>query len=487
MAFNIPNMLSRSQKKIQNNLGVIAGDTASNVKKHRRDDLDVLNQYFDNTQYNGLSDWEMAKDSKDQYIPIRKRKPRVIVPLSKMLACRVASKLIGHSVFPKMLIEEDPDATLFFSSVIKSSEIKSKIIDPAKAMLVTGSVFMRFFLNGPKLELEWYNSNNCYPEFDDQGELERVRVQYVFTDREDIDEHGRPKEKWFRLDVSKTSDTLYDNPEFKDNAEPVFKPVNTVEHNLGFVQGEWFRTTIKRNEPDGYSLLEDILPLVDELSYSRSQTSTTISYNQDPQVWFKGMDEEEINTLIRSSTKSWNLGRNGEVGALETNLNATQVAEEDRDKVRLLIQDVVRVIMLDPEKVVGHAQSAKAMEVLHGPMIELIDELRPVFQKNLVKMVQKMSLVMLFQASRNIPTPIQIPPGYTPSSFDLVVNWPKVFPMTMQDLLQKVQVVTSATSANVISRETGTRYLAEDFGVENVEEEIQKIADQPVINPFGAF
>ena len=131
--------------------------------------------------------------------------------------------------------------------------------------------------------------------------------------------------------------------------------------------------------------------------------------------------------------------------------------------------------------------SAKAMEVLHGPMIELIDELRPVFQKNLVKMVQKMSLVMLFQASRNIPTPIQIPPGYTPSSFDLVVNWPKVFPMTMQDLLQKVQVVTSATSANVISRETGTRYLAEDFGVENVEEEIQKIADQPVINPFGAF
>lgn len=487
MAFSIPAVLSRVQKKVQNNLGVISADGgAGSVTKHRRNDLEVVDSYYDNRQYDGLSPWHNAKDADDRYVPIRERKPSVIVPMGKVLCSRVASKLIGESVFPNMKIEDDPDSTEFFQAVIKSSNLKSRIIDPFKKLIANGSVFMRFFMQSGRMNIEWYNSNNCYPEFDDQGDLSFMKVQYVFTDREDVDENGRPKEKWFRLDVGKLSDTLYDNPLFKDNAEPVFLPVNTVEHGLGFVQGEWFRTAVQRNEPDGHSLLADIMPLIDELSYSRSQTSGAISYNQDPQTWFKGMDEEDISNLIKSSTKSWNLGRNGEVGNLETDLSSVQVAAEEREQIKLLVQDVVRVIMLDPEKAVAHAQSGRAMEVLHGPMVELIDELRPVVEETLVKFIQKMSLVTLVVA-RSGQSQINIPPGFVPSSFELTVNWPKVFPMTMLDLQQKVQVVSAATGANVISRETGTAYLAKDFGIEDVEEEKRKIAAQPVLNPFGAF
>jgi len=32
-----------------------------------------------------------------------------------------------------------------------------------------------------------------------------------------------------------------------------------------------------------------------------------------------------------------------------------------------------------------------------------------------------------------------------------------------------------------------TKWLAKDFGVEDIEEEVRKVNDQPVINPFGGF
>lgn len=57
----------------------------------------------------------------------------------------------------------------------------------------------------------------------------------------------------------------------------------------------------------------------------------------------------------------------------------------------------------------------------------------------------------------------------------------------MQDLQQKVAVAVAAAGGSLISREAMTRWLAEDFNIENIEEEIAKIAAQPVLNPFGSF
>ena len=191
--------------------------------------------------------------------------------------------------------------------------------------------------------------------------------------------------------------------------------------------------------------------------------------------------------MIRSATKAWDLGREGEANFLEAGMSGVDAAGEFRDKVRQNVQELARVVMLDPEKIVGSAQSAKAMEVLHGPMVELIEELRPRMEKSLTNLTLKMGIANLMQAQRGAPVPVQIPPGYKPTSLNVVVQWPPIFAPTMQDLRDKVGVAVQVASGNIISRETMTRWLAKDFDVENIEEEIQKIADQPVINPFGAF
>ena len=98
-----------------------------------------------------------------------------------------------------------------------------------------------------------------------------------------------------------------------------------------------------------------------------------------------------------------------------------------------------------------------------------------------------MTLTNLIQNERGAPVPVTIPPGFKPKSLNVTTSWPPIFPPTMQDLQQKVQVAVSAAGGNLISRETMTRWLAKDFDIEDIEAEVKKIADQPILNPFGAF
>jgi hypothetical protein len=346
---------------------------------------------------------------------------------------------------------------------------------------------VRFFLSGGQIKVEHYLSKYCYPEFNDQGDLESIAIKYVYEDKADKDANGNPKQKWFKMDLSTIDEVLYDNPEYKQDQEPVFTEVSRVEHGMGFVQGEWFRTMEQKNSPDGPALIDGSLQFIDEMNYSLSQSSQAIGYNQDPQLILRKMDEEELSTMIRSSTKAWNLGREGEAEFLESNLSGVERASEMRDKVRVALQDVCRVVLLDPEKVVGSAQSAKAMEVLHGPMVELINELRPMIEDRIKNLLTKMVVACLLANKMGMDIPINIPPGFVPQSLDLELSWPPVFQQTVQDLRDKVTMVLSATNASLISRETGTRFLAKDFNVEDIEAEIAKVAAQPVLNPFGAF
>lgn len=483
------NFRSRSKTRVSKNLGLISlGDKEANIYRDKK--LHLYDTYYENTQYDSLPPWDQTADAYGQHISVRKRKPRLRHPFAKSLSQRLAAKLVGASVFPSFIVTDSPDDTEFIKAVIRESNLKAHIIEPVRRMLSGGSCFMRFYLSGGSLKTEWYAAKFCYPEFQDNGELESIEIKYVYDDFEDLDSNEKPKKKWYKLELNTVSEILYDNPEFHENKEPEFQVVDSVEHGMGFVQGEWLRTIddngVKKN-PDGYGLTCDLMDFIDELNYSLSQSSQAVGYNQDPQLTIKNMDEEEMANLIRSATKSWNLGRNGEAGFLESNLAGVERAMDLRDKVRLNIQDISRIVLLDPEKIVGSAQSAKAMEVLHGPLKDLIDELRIPMEKILKNITLKMSLMILVASKQGIDVPLMLPPGYKPASLDLVVEWPPIFQQTMEDLQKKVQVASSATSASIISRETALKWLAKDFNIENVEEEIAKVAAQPVINPFGGF
>ena len=71
-----------------------------------------------------------------------------------------------------------------------------------------------------------------------------------------------------------------------------------------------------------------------------------------------------------------------------------------------------------------------------------------------------------------------IPQGYLPKTMDLEFKWPPVFAETNQDLQARVGVAQSASQANLISRVTATKYIADIFNIEDPEEEAFNVDNQ---------
>ncbi len=479
--------ISRLKRYANNNLGVIMTNDMSNARIFRKDILDVYDSYYENTQYDEKQDWEQATKS-EQYTPIRDRKPRIIYNVAKLLANKVTAKICGQKTFPKVLVEDDPDDTAFYNTVMKAASLRKNLLEPMKHALISGSVFVRYYLVNGMLEMEWANSKYCYPKFDAVGELEEIEIKYVFEDWEDLKPNGDPKMKWYRLVLTKTSDTLSDNPEYISGAKPTFTDVEVNEHNLGWVQGEWIATAKNKFDPDGPSIIGDILGFIDDMNYSLSQSSQAVGYNQEPQLAVKGIDEEELDTLIRSSQKAWNLGREGEAEFVESGLDGVKQATESRGDNRNRMLEVCRMVILDPEKIAGSAQSGKAMELLNEPLVELIDELRTIFEPKFKNLILKMSLTCLVLNEQGQQTMIETPKGFVPGSTDLMFQWPSIFPPTLDDIAKMTTAANTAATANLISRETLTRWLAPVFNIEDIDEELKKIETQPPPpNPFGSF
>lgn len=484
---------SRSAARARNTLGIIQLDRGpKNV--YRSEYLATLDAYYDSEQYDHLGPWDMQEDNAGDHIPVRKRKPRIVLAIAKMLAERVTAKLIGKSVFPTFQIEDSPDDQEFLRVLMEVTHFRSHMVEPFRRMLATGSCFVRFHITSGNVKIRWYSSKYCYPVFDPAGNLESIVIKYVYTDKNDLDSHGNPKRKWYKLELTTAADILYDNPEYEENVEPEFNVVEKADHNLGFVQGEWmapYNDCGESTSPDGYGFTSDIMDFIDELCYNFSQSSQAVGYNQDPQLALTGMDETEIATLIRSSAKSWNFGRQGKGEFLESNLTGVERAESLRNNIRQNIQDITRILLLDPEKIVGSAQSAKAMEVLYGPLKDMIDELREPSEKILKSLITKIAIAVLIVNERGEEIPVAIPVGYEPKSLDSKLKWPPIFQQTMEDLQKKVGVAASAKNGRLIAPATATKFIAEDFGIEDVEAELKAIdaamAAEAALNPFGGF
>lgn len=481
-------LATRTQLAVANNLGRILSSIHESTQKYRNRELELYDSYYECRQYAGLMPWDNSTAADGGYVPVKQRAPRINIAFAKLLVSRLGSKLIGRRTFPEFKIAEDPDTEEYLRVVIQSSGLRAMLAEPIRRELSSGSVLIRFAIVNGKWKVEHYLAKWCYPVFDANKELEEVTIKYIFDDEKDRDKDGVPKKKWFRMDLGKFRDILYDNPEYKKgDVDPVFTPVAMAEHNLGFVQAEFMRTADMPNKTDGPSLIADILEFIDELNYSFSQSSQAIQYNQDPQLVLTGIEEEELAELIRSAMKAWTLGKEGKAEFLEAGMTGVEAADKLRTSMRLNIQDIARVILLDPEKVLGHAQSGKAMEVLHGPMVELIEELRPQLEKHLTNLVLKMAITNLMFAEQGALVPVGIPDGFKIKSLGVLVAWPEIFPPTMEDIQKKISIAIQAANASIISRKSMTKWVAKDFGIENIEEELAEIASQPVINPFGGF
>lgn len=479
----------RSQSKAKNRIGYISEGIAK-PQIYRKDSLNMVDKYYNSKQYDHLPSWQEHKDG--NIANSREVQPKMVYPFLRTLSDRLGAKLLGQNVFPDVSVEDDPEFEYFIGLVEREINLKAKLHACLKKLPLMGSWFIRTKVVDGVPDIESYESKFTYPDFGPSGELRSVTIKYIFEDEDDLDQHGKPVFKWHKIDLTENVDTTYDNPLYDKNVEPEFKVVSQEEHNLGFVQGEWFKTGIKKNTVDGSPIIgEEIFSFIDEFNYNLSKTAEAVEYGTDPQLFFKGMDENEVDDFVKSTAEAWLLGRENETGFLETSGAGAERADAFRDKsIYKYITDISRIVILDPEKIVGSAQSAKAMEVLHGPLLDLVNELRPFYEAGIKGVYRKMLATIIKLNMEGYELAFVMPPQYQPLSFDLTFSWPAVFPLTTQDQQQIISNAVQLANANILSRETALKWLIAqlpDIPVEDMEQEIQKINTQQQFNTFGGF
>ena len=485
---------SRSEKRAANVLGVVQDGYGIKKLNYRSNVLKTIDMYLNGSQYDGLQEWDDSNcTDPDNYTKLSDRKPKIIFPFAKVFQDRLSSKLAGKSTFPKFKIEEDPETDYFINQVlIPGTFFKAKMLSLSKDFALKTSAFCRFkFVNGA-LDIQKYNTNYCYPEFDGSGNLTYVKIQYVYDTSEKDPSTGKMIKRWFKLELTQQSDILYDNPIYNESsgAEPEFKVVEKVDHEFGFVQGEWFRFGENNHNPDGEDdpIIYQMTEFIDAINYNLSLSDQATNYSTEPQLVISGMDSEEADKLIKSASKTWLLGREGKAEFIELSGAGAENAKNQREDYLKMFQHIARIVLLDPEKMSASAQSGKAMEVMHGPMVELINEMRPWFEKSMIKLIQKIITSIVILGQNAIETDFIVPDGWVPVSLNIKTIWPPIFELTTQDKQQIVSLGIQVAGANIVSRDTILRWIQSqgvDFGVEDFELEQQKVNTQQQFNSFG--
>ena len=476
---------SRTKERVRNRLGTIlkgGSEFGSSEKMQyflfRRPELHILDDYLHNRQYNHLEKWvENCNESDD-----RSTQPKVIFPYP-----RIATGLLDG------LLTSENSRLMFSFEDQKKQQIMKKVVDDVKlwpyfshlipSLLCNGSAFLKIFsVSGRKIIIKLYNSKSCWPVFDADGELESVVIRYVF-DSGKINEKGEKIYLWSQQSLSKNTDVLYDNPEFSPSLTepPKFTVVQKIDHNLGFVQGVWLTTTIFDNPsiPDGESFIEDSLDFMDSLNYRLSKEDSTLFYNLRPLLLGYGVDDEDVKDKVAENTdtgfKMYTTNRPPDKATLqflESAMTGLQLSEQYHIRMMQMIQWILRTVLLDPEKLATHSQSAKAMEALHKPVIQYIKKIRPQIKQGVC---DALYLIEKLSNSKNVKVSNKLPEGITDESEK---EWGTIFEDTPVDISQRVGYSSTAVTSKIISRRTATKHLAPTFGVTDPEEEIEQIENE---------
>lgn len=373
--------------------------------------------------------------------------------------------------------------------------------------------------------VEYPQAEHCWPTFikGSVGKVESLIWCYRFNKL--IEERGELVERphFFRRDITATEFIVYDDALIESG-----KPIRWVRdeeqskvHGLGFCPVVWTRNLCDSfaGSMDGESIFADHLEEFDDLNLALSQRKRGINYWGSPQPWETGVSDGEgpaANARTAGTQRKrkddggysapsgggeparaisvdeiWQYGSpEARVGLLETTGKSFEAATNHVTDVRGRILEAVNVVMHDPAAVTGKGElSGKALAILYAPLLGLVDELRDCWWPHGLRAVLEMALRMIavLVPAKTIFLPrvgevaqilqrfrVQVegrelwhPPPLTPI-------WGRYFSPSEAEVKASVEAATAAVDGGFVTKKTGAAYVADDFGVRDVEAEVEE-------------
>lgn len=495
--------------------------------------INRLEAFYNGQQYEGRpSFW-------NNDFPLRERAPVVQVGFTRAAINRLSTLVFGDRSFPRVAVDKrvrratltdgERDALQalvddVLSSLVASHLMRQVIVEGLKcssACIVVGLV------NGlPCVEL--IPSKWCTPTLRRDGSVECVVVQYKHPRADD------PKKwEWYRREITQTEDRVYACVPVEEGRVPEWSGVAFVSTPLEFCPVRWVRNlrpaTAATSDIDGTALIEGLEDEIEALDLELSQLYRNALYNGDPQMVKIGADGQPqgdgrqagpaptldkpgpfswansvipqsmrgwsgigSDTLKKSPVKVWNLPAGGDAKLVESTGAGADIIDGAIEQLRRVLCDATGVVLVDPHTLGNGDISARALSLMHAPMLDVADNLRVEYGAVLVGIVNDVLRLLTTQAA--IAGGINLP-SYDAAAATLArlygvdganarvwigaslsLAWGAYFDPSSSDRQAAVDTAMRANGGRpVLSQRSAVQSVAPMFGVRDVDAELAAI------------
>ena len=500
--------------------GVKLVDVCNTERFH---ELDRMESYFrakqdDHKRY----DWDGYIDGFAEapikpgwYVPYKLRRPLAQYHAARVIVKRLTGMVFGVNQFPIVRCEPDPDTEDAIKEILRIASIPTRFIEGRDLGGATRSVGFSFAFIDGKPRVSVHNAKNItvlswIDEFDHVPDA--VLEAYAYP-KQVLDPKTKKfiEKTYYRVRYwDRNVEILWDPIPHEVAETPgwILSPRKVVRHDFGFTPFVWIQNLPDSCDVDGEGDYEGLECNFNEMNQVLSGVVKGTKVNVDPTLVVK-MDPASNDGNIRKGSDNAIFSPGG-AEYLEISGQSVKAGSDTFREMKNNTLETASVVIADPEKLAGAAQSARALEILYAPMLVQVDKLRDQYGKGLVRL-----LIGILRAARALEARpgvsmtqpdgtevvvkvgvLLLPPKiektlaedgtetlrFVPrtlgQSEEITLNWNPSFPPTWADV---AQATTAATMANgqkpVISQRTAVQALQRLWGVTSVDTEIKQIEE----------
>ena len=443
--------------------------------------LEVLQAVRDGKIYDRLPyEFHDEQNGSGEYVPLRQRKPSVRYGLCKIVVRDVASLLFGERRFPA--IESPNQATQDTMAAMCDQNQLNRIMVGAALKGSIGSVAVRLRILRGRVFWDCLETAHLTPEWEPEAPDTLLSVTERYKVRGDgLAERGYSIATdelrtmfWFQR-VWDQQDEVWFFPwkvmRQPNDRGPVRDAQRSVHHGLGFVPMVWITNLPGGDQVDGGCTFEPAIETSLEIDYQLSQAGRGLKYQSDPVLMIREPAMSDERQMVRSASNALIVSEKGDAKMLEIGGTAAAAVV---DYVRALREMALESISGNRSNAdrISAAQSGRAMELLHQPLVWLADTLRPAYgESGLLRMAH-----MVAQASAVMPLIIKGETVRDIDASDLSLRWGPWFTATHSDKQMLATTLATLRTAGLISRERGVEVADEITEAPDAQAELALIA-----------
>ncbi|OYV74688.1 MAG: hypothetical protein B7Z74_01860, partial [Deltaproteobacteria bacterium 21-66-5] len=414
-----------------------------------------------------------------EYIPVADRAPCVRYNLCRMVVEDAVSLLFGDGHFPGVQIDDEATRDAL-SDLIAETRLAETMQDAAVRGSI-GSVAIRLIVLRQRVFFDVFDTLYLTPEYDPEepDRLIRIVERYKVKGRDlaakgyVIPEDALATDHWFRREWDINNERWFVPQTVADAAAgkpPRIDAGRSVTHQLGFCPWVWIKNLgAGRDKIDGPSTFAAAVESQIEIEYQLSLGGRALKYSASPTLMLK--EPSGTGTVALAAGDTIIVSEKGDGKWLEIDGGASEAV---REHVRLLREFALESIHGNRSNAdkVSAAQSGRALELLHQPLIWLADKLRLSYgEGGLLPLLR-----MVVEAARKYPLKVNGKAVRLAVDQPMTLAWPRWFPPTAADRSSDATTLVALTSHGLMSQETALRQIAPVYDVADPGAEASAIA-----------